>query len=148
MPTQIRNLQASDASQVFAIIESARAVSKVPVGPAWTEAQVVTECLEFGLVAHDSAETRAFILWRDTGAAWEISFLATHPRYQGQGIMKTLIEQLKVAKPADRPLWLEVHEQNQIARELYAKAGFVQTGQRLGYYSDGGTAVLYNYGDS
>ena len=148
MPTQIRKLQASDSSQIFAIIEAARAASKVPVGPVWTEAQLATECLAFGLIAHDSREIQGFILWRDTGAAWEISFLATDPKFQGRGVMKTLIEQMKHLRPADRPIWLEVHEQNKIARALYVKVGFALIGQRPRYYSDGGTAILYNYGEA
>jgi ribosomal protein S18 acetylase RimI-like enzyme len=143
---KIRKLERSDADQVFVVLELARAASKIPIGPRWTFQQVEDECRQFGLVAERQHEIQSFILWRDTGAAWEISFLATAPDAQGQGLMTSLFEHLKRDKPENRQIWLEVHAGNQGARALYTKAGFVQTGERPNYYADGGTAVLYNYG--
>lgn len=148
----IRPLSESDAPAIFEILEAARAASRVPIGPRWTADQLASECREQGLVFERppsdgrAAEVAAFILWRETGAAWEISFLATAPAAQGQGLMNALIEHMKRERPSDRPIWLEVHAENRSARALYEKAGFTQTGERPKYYSDGGSAVLYNYG--
>ena len=143
---KIRKLKPQDADQVFVVLELARDRSKVPIGPKWTFQQLEDECREFGLVAERHHEVQAFILWRDTGAAWEISFLATAPDAQGQGLMTTLLEHLKRDRPQDRAIWLEVHASNRGARALYEKAGFASIGERPKYYADGGAAILYNYG--
>ncbi len=144
--TEIRSLSVDDAHAVFTLLESARAESPVSVGPKWTLEQLEAECREFGLVFERNGGLAAFVLWRETGAAWEISFLATDPAAQGQGLMTALLEHLKSIRSKDRPIWLEVHELNRPARRLYEKAGFIKTGERPRYYSDGGTAILYNYG--
>lgn len=144
--SRIRPLTLGDARLVFGLIESAQEASPVSIGPKWTYLQLEAECREHGLVFERNGELIAFVLWRDTGAAWEISFLATQPNAQGQGVMSTLLEHLKANRPQDRPIWLEVHEQNRPARRLYEKIGFVQTGERPKYYSDGGAAILYNCG--
>ncbi len=143
---KIRKLTPHDAGQIFVVLETARDASKVPIGPKWSYQQLEAECREFGLVAERQHEIQAFILYRDTGAAWEISFLATSPDAQGQGLMTTLLEHLKRDRPQNRPIWLEVHAGNHKARAIYEKAGFTATGERPKYYSDGGAAVLYNYG--
>ncbi len=146
MAFQIRDLKESDAPAIFEVLEAARAASRVSIGPQWSAGQLVKECRERGLVAADGGAIRAFILWRVTGASWEVSFLATDPNAQRQGLMSSLLEQMKRTRPQDQPIWLEVHEQNRTARALYAKAGFIEAGQRPHYYADGGTAILYNYG--
>ena len=143
---KIRKLLSTDADQVFVVLELARDASQVPIGPRWSYQQLESECREYGLVAERQNEIQSFILWRDTGAAWEISFLATAPDAQGQGLMTALLDHLKRERPENRQIWLEVHAGNHGARALYAKAGFVQTGERPTYYSDGGAAALYSYG--
>ena len=143
---KVRKLRPTDVDQIFVVLETSRDRSKVPIGPKWTFQQLADECREFGLVAERSDEIQSFILWRDTGAAWEISFLATSPDAQGQGLMTALLEHLKRDRPENRPIWLEVHSNNHGARALYEKAGFVQSGERPAYYADGGAAILYNYG--
>ena len=146
MAHAIRRLKETDAAAVFRVLEAARASSVVSIGPKWSYDQLALECRESGLVTVLNGEVKAFILWRDTGAAFEISFLATAPNAQGQGLMSALLDDLKRHLPPDRQIWLEVHEQNQAARALYESAGFKRTGQRAGYYADGATAILYNYG--
>jgi ribosomal-protein-alanine N-acetyltransferase len=93
----------------------------------------------------ENGELAAFILYRDVGEAWEISFLATVPAARGQGIMNRLLMALIGQKPADRAIWLEVHESNEPALKLYAKVGFHQVGHRPRYYKDGGAAMLFSY---
>jgi ribosomal protein S18 acetylase RimI-like enzyme len=144
----IRPLSTDDAPRIFEIIEKATRHAQVPIGPIWTRAQVENECVHGGWVLElaDAAQpVVAFVFVWDIGSAWEISFLATDPAARGQGLMNKLIESLKSIRPADKPLWLEVHEKNEPARKLYEKAGFTEVGRREKYYSDGGTAVLYNF---
>ncbi|MES2962492.1 MAG: GNAT family N-acetyltransferase [Bdellovibrionota bacterium] len=144
----IRPLTTDDAPRIFEVIEKATVQARVPIGPIWTQAQVENECVHGGWVLEleDAAQPiMAFIFVWDIGSAWEISFLATDPAARGQGLMRRLIEYVKSIRPADKPLWLEVHEKNEPARKLYEKAGFNEVGRRAEYYSDGGTAVLYNF---
>ena len=141
----VRRVQPADAAPIFALLEASKAAALQPIGPEWSFRQIESECGESGLVSFDP-EIQAFLLWRDNGTAWEISFLATDPRAQGRGVMSSLINEMKRLKPADRAIWLEVHAENLAARHLYEKAGFVKTGERARYYSDGGSAILYNYG--
>lgn len=145
----IRSLDVTDAPRIFEIIDRATKHSEVPIGPIWSRAQVEDECRHGGflLEIEDAAQpVVAFVFVWDIGSAWEISFLATDPAARGQGLMKRLLKHVKSNKPTDKPLWLEVHEGNQPARKLYEALGFTEVGRRPRYYSDGGTAVLYNFG--
>lgn len=84
-----------------------------------------------------------FVLFRVTPVAWEISVVASHPEYWGQGLMRSLLSHLIVIKPADRELWLEVHSENTGAWQLYESLGFKKIGVRPNYYPGGGTAWMY-----
>lgn len=85
----------------------------------------------------------AFVLFRTNPAAWDISVVASHPEFQRQGLMRSLLSHLIVVKPASKELWLEVHSENTGAWKLYESLGFVKVGERPRYYPDGGTAWLY-----
>lgn len=152
----IRAIQFQDAAQIYQILSRARATSAVPIGPNWSEKQIAEECRGVGYAFSEPADSggtsestqdlRAFILFRDTGAAWEITFLATDPVSQGQGMMKALLEKMRGDRPQERPIWLEVHSENVKARRLYEQQGFEIVGERPKYYADGGAAILYNLG--
>lgn len=85
-----------------------------------------------------------FVLYREVPGAWEISLVATHPRFRRQGCMETLLRHLIAAKGQGRELWLEVHQDNHSAQKLYEKLGFRLSGRRPRYYKDGATALLYS----
>jgi len=105
------------------------------------------ECEKGGFVLRDASNRiLAFVLFRDVGEAWEISFLATRGDAKRRGFMSELLSKVIANRPPGKALWLEVHEANQAARKLYEKLGFQETAKRRNYYSDGGTAILYNYG--
>jgi ribosomal protein S18 acetylase RimI-like enzyme len=146
----LRTMEARDADEIYRVIQESEAYRAAhegpPTGPRWTESQTAEECLEaHGWVSLCADRLDAFILYRDQGAAWEISFLTTGPAARGQGLMRDLIVKMKAELPADKEIWLEVHELNLPARQLYEKVGFQQTGQRPRYYSDGGSSVLYTF---
>lgn len=76
------------------------------------------------------------------GPTAEILLLATAPEHHRTGGMRKLLEELFGQLSQHEEWWLEVHEKNLGARELYARLGFQETGRRPRYYSDGGAAIL------
>jgi ribosomal-protein-alanine N-acetyltransferase len=92
----------------------------------------------------EGEELAGFVLYREVPGAWEISLVATHPKFQRRGLMEKLIQHMIAAKGHGVELWLEVHESNHSAQNLYEKLGFKLTGRRPRYYKDGATALLYS----
>ncbi|WP_269533416.1 ribosomal protein S18-alanine N-acetyltransferase [Chitinimonas sp. BJYL2] len=68
----------------------------------------------------------------------ELSLLTigVHPQWQRRGIARKLVELCMDygAENGAAILLLEVRKSNQAAQALYRRLGFVQTGQRKGYY--------------
>lgn len=121
----------------------------LPGAPSWTDQQFLDECAEQRILVSrgDVDKAEAFILYRTTPEAFEISYLATLPKAKRKGLMVGLLEQLaRESRAHGLPIWLEVHEKNVGAVSLYEKFGFKCTGKRPNYYADGGAALLYNYG--
>jgi len=82
------------------------------------------------------------ILAKRSSNVFEIPLLATDLKYQGQGVMEDLLVWLFASFPKGSEFWIEVHEANAKARNLYKKLGFQVVGQRPQYYSDGACAIL------
>jgi len=95
-------------------------------------------------VAVQDPEVLAFVSLMELGPAVEIPVLGTAKKYQHQGVMKALLSQVFAAQYASRELWLEVHENNEQARNLYRTLGFVESGRRENYYQDSAAAILCN----
>lgn len=137
----IENLNLSHCHSVQEIIE---AHSQNPQFSLWKIEQVRSELQSgYGLGFLENGKLFAFILYKAFDSHVEVSLLATHPSNERQGHMRILVEQLRVIK-RNREIWLEVHENNSRARQLYEKSGFFIVGRRFSYYPDGGTAILYN----
>jgi ribosomal-protein-alanine N-acetyltransferase len=92
----------------------------------------------------EGTELAGVILYRELPEAWEISLVATDPRFRRRGFMEFLMKHLNNAKGQNREIWLEVHEENISAQKLYEKLGFRETRRRPRYYKDGATAILYS----
>lgn len=145
---QVRRLQVEDISQICAIAEALES-------PAfhWPKDKLLAQLAESiakSFVA-EALETSSrgesilgFVCFTDLGPAVELPVLATAPESQGKGIMKALLSEIIASHYADRELWLEVHENNQAARNLYRTLGFVESGNRTCYYRDGCAAILCN----
>jgi [ribosomal protein S18]-alanine N-acetyltransferase len=141
----MHELSPDDQQQIREIF---KANQKLPGAPSWNDQQLIDEALQSRSVVtrNPSGEVLAFILYRKTPDAYEISYLATNMKEKRKGLMGDLLRRL--IEDATRNMvmvWLEVHEHNAPARSLYEKLGFKVTGTRPKYYSDGGAAVLYNY---
>lgn len=80
--------------------------------------------------------------FRDDDA--HISTIAIHPDWRGRGLGEflLLLALEKAIQRGARRATLEVRPSNLVARRLYTKVGFVQTGLRRAYYQDGEDACL------
>lgn len=79
----------------------------------------------------------AFVLGQVIVDEAEILALATDPDHQGKGEARqalTLFEEQAQARGAQR-IFLEVARKNTPAQQLYARAGYDQTGTRSAYYA-------------
>jgi len=70
--------------------------------------------------------------------------LAVHPRYQGAGIGRCLLEAVidDSRQRGARVVFLEVRAGNIVARRLYRRLGFRDLGVRRGYYGPGQDAIV------
>ena len=138
----VQKLKLSHVNVVLEIIE---AHAQNPQFSAWKVENVRAELQAgqgLGFFESDSLLV-AFILYKAFDSHIEISLLATNPTKEHHGFMRGLLEQIREIKPR-REIWLEVHESNLRARQMYEKSGFFIVGRRFAYYPDGGTAILYN----
>ncbi len=93
---------------------------------------------------------RSFIIYREVGDVLDITVVATDPEVKRQKYAFSLFEEIirveitenKALEANHRQVWLEVHERNFAAQDLYTKLGFKIVGQRAHYYRDGGMALL------
>lgn len=110
-------------------------------GEAWSALQLAgTLGLEtsFARRAIDGeGRTIGFALCRTAGPEVELLLVAVSPRERGQGLGRTLVETIArdAARLGARDLFLEVRENNQIARRLYQNLGFSEVGRRADYYA-------------
>lgn len=75
----------------------------------------------------------------------EILYLATRPTRRKMGYMAHLLRYVLERLSVGTRVWVEVHENNISAQDLYLKLGFKKNGRRPRYYRDGGAAIQYTY---
>jgi len=152
---QFRRLTSADHKDVQSLILEISSTGPV-VGFSWSVESLQTEWNEaecFVLVS--AGQIVAYASLRPAGDAREITCLAVRPRTQRKGwgglLLQSLFEQFENdaighgqsgGDSVIRELWLEVHDQNLAAQELYNRQGFMVTGRRNKYYPDGGAALL------
>ena len=108
----------------------------------WSAAEIsdlLASPLSFAL-----SEPQGFILGRVVAGEAEVLTIAVEPAAQGRGIGGRLLARF-LAEAAQRgaaTVFLEVAAPNGAARALYARAGFVETGLRPGYFGSGLDAVV------
>jgi ribosomal-protein-alanine N-acetyltransferase len=147
---RIRQLTEQDALAVQGLVQTVVQSQGLKAEFYWTPEMILDELSTTeGVGIFKGSQLAGVILYRVLPMAWEISLVATHPQFQRRGLMEILIRHLSDAcrqgNSEERELWLEVHERNQGAQNLYEKLGFRQIGQRNRYYKDGGTALLYSW---
>ncbi len=116
-----------------------------PIGGGWTVPLLLEALAEGeGFALFESPnDIKAFLIYRRLQDVLDITVLATALKFQRQGIMRRLLDHVFATMPQQR-IWLEVHEKNAAAVQLYEAMGFRLQGKRTTYYRDGGTALLYS----
>lgn len=110
---------------------------------AFTVRQVLGMPGAFGLLAVPETvnggapvDLYGFAISRRAADECELLSLGVAPAHRGQGIGRVLLEATiaRARALAVASLFLEVAEDNQVARRLYTEAGFRPIGRRPGYY--------------
>lgn len=98
------------------------------------------------LVIKSEKNILAFVTFRDYEDRLEIMAIGTDPTYLRNQMAQKVLDGVKT-NAAQRKLsvWLEVHENNQTAVNLYLKNGFKVLNSRKRYYPDGGNALVMQF---
>lgn len=106
-----------------------------PHDTPWSEAAFTGLLGQAGVFAVEAPD--GFILMRAVADEAEILTLAVRPSARRGGLGGRLVGEgvLAAAARGAARVFLEVAEDNEPARALYAKAGFVEAGRRPGYYA-------------
>lgn len=131
----IRQATIEDATAIHALALAAFGRDQVPL-------RLIEQQLNFGRVTYLVTEDfSAFLSYRQTLDEVDLSFVAVNPNAQGKGLGQALLQAM-LAQLQDVTVYLEVAENNQVARHLYEKAGFQIYARREKYYHDGQTAIM------
>jgi ribosomal-protein-alanine N-acetyltransferase len=85
------------------------------------------------------ANKYGFLLVSDLGETIEILTLAILPQHRRKGIASSLIDEMCAwaLEQKKKAIFLEVAQDNLVAKKLYQKKGFKPTGKRPAYYKKG-----------
>jgi len=105
----------------------------------WSEDEIERMLADRNVVAHRAiigSRVTGFIMSRIAADEAEILSVAVASAYRGRSIGRSLLRYHlgRLAAFGVRSVFLEVDESNVSARQLYRRAGFVEVGQRKGYY--------------
>ena len=101
---------------------------------AWSAAEFRDLLDQPGMVL--TGDDSAFALLRVTLDEAEVLTVATAPEHRRKGLARAVLAQAETAVQTlgAAVIFLEVAEDNDAARALYAQAGYAQIGRRPGYY--------------
>jgi len=101
------------------------------------------ESLHYIIFTEDSGITGYLLSWKVVDEI-HIHNIAVLPAFRRKGYARLLLSTIfSIAKSKGiARIYLEVRENNVAATKLYLNSGFTVTSKRLGYYSDGQTALL------
>ena len=125
-----------------ASVRDASALAKLHAGSfqrGWSDGEFERLLLDRSTVADRAQVGRAiagFILSRLAAGEAEILSVAAAPAQRGRGLARALLNRHlgRLAGLGAQAVFLEVDEDNEAARRLYARAGFREVGRRPGYY--------------
>lgn len=134
----IKKLELTDRAQAL------QWMAQIPPQPGfhWTPEKLQEELEHsqtWGL--WQGAHLVSLLCFRELPEANEIILLGSDPRFRRQGWMRRLLQEV-IDAHSQKAWWLEVHENNLAALELYKSLNFQPHGRRPAYYADGGAAIL------
>lgn len=131
-------------AQAFEILKSANFKTMYPMGSQWSLKDLSHYSSKQQMIAIKlSDEFVGFVCFLPIDTLTiEILMVVLDPIYWGQGHMKEALLQILHKY---KEVWLEVHEENLPAKQLYLSLGFEITGKRLNYYKNDGAALLMRY---
>jgi ribosomal-protein-alanine N-acetyltransferase len=133
-PSAIRALRADRADECAAIH---RRVFAHP-WPARDFASLLANASTLGSAALDptTSRMRGFVISRFAADEAEILTIAVERAWRGRGVGRDLLREhlSRAALSGARAMFLEVDRANAAAIALYARLGFLEVGQREGYY--------------
>jgi [ribosomal protein S18]-alanine N-acetyltransferase len=147
-PMLIRNATVSDLSQIMALASSSATAARwsEPRYKGLLDGQVTVP--RIFQVLEDDGVVRGFIIARVVADECELENIVVEEASRRRGLATRLLAALFdwAAKSRVQAVFLEVRASNAVARALYEKCGFRQTGKRPRYYHDPEEdAILYSY---
>jgi ribosomal-protein-alanine N-acetyltransferase len=117
------------------------ALHAVSFNRGWSEEEIDRLLADRQVVTHRVAiggRLAGFIMSRMAADEAEILSVAVAPARRGRGLAGGLLDMhlRRLAGMGVRTVFLEVGEDNDVARKLYRRAGFHEAGRREGYYVD------------
>lgn len=119
-------------------LEQAWQIEQLAHAFPWTKSQLAQQLekknLNFGI--WENQILVSFVCTQRIFPEAEILNIATHPKHQGKGIGKKLLDSLmkQLKNEHFERIYLEVRTSNQRAIDLYESLGFNQIGERPNYY--------------
>lgn len=134
-------IASADERHLDALMTVMRASFNAQFGEAWSTLQLAGTIGMTNSFARQALNGRGvatgFTLCRAAGPEVELLLIAVHPQERGQGIGRLLLG--NVCRDAflrgASEVFLEVRENNDAARALYRKMGFIDVGRRPDYYA-------------
>jgi [ribosomal protein S18]-alanine N-acetyltransferase len=139
-PESVISIVPADERHLDALMAVMHAAFDPLYGEAWSAAQLgATLTLPgcWGRLAVVGSQAAGFSLCRAAGPEVELLLIAVTPALRRNGLAGRLLlraQEDAMARGASE-LFLEVREDNESAKYLYNRAGFLQVGRRADYYA-------------
>jgi ribosomal-protein-alanine acetyltransferase len=140
----IRRATADDIPAIRAL------ASQSPEAAQWSEqhydALAAGDSSRLVLVAEERGDILGFLVAHAIAGEFELENIVVTARARRRGVGRSLVLELVKAavQSGFQAIHLEVRGQNRVARALYERLGFVQSGVRRGYYDcPADDAILY-----
>ena len=140
----IRRATADDIPAIRAL------ASQSPEAAQWSEqhydALAAGDSSRLVLVAEERGDILGFLVAHAIAGEFELENIVVTARARRRGVGGSLVSELVKAavQQGFQAIHLEVRGQNRVARALYERLGFVQSGVRRGYYDcPADDAILY-----
>ncbi len=134
--------------ELLQIYESAVETYAYPIGGSWGVEQFKREIDAkkiWGALTHD-LKLQAFLIFSQQVDDCDILLLAVAPEYRRQGVMSQFIKHFIGQNSSTQRFFVEVHEGNLGAQNLYNKLGFTVKGKRKDFYGHNQSAILLALG--